>query len=188
VIARSGLAATVALAAALATGCAATSTRYEPGVVARGELTLRYDHGFEMWGGGKRVARSLQWRGLAPYVRCVPLAEENARRAGASGTTAIAAAVLGGLFAGAGVAVGVVGAAESPHDTAHELEFLGIGVGLAAVGTLWGAVGRAQRNAANGQAVDAMNFYNDAVGSLGATCDDLTYPPPAAEAAPPTPR
>ncbi|MBV8201017.1 MAG: hypothetical protein JOZ15_10390 [Acidobacteria bacterium] len=59
-------------------------------------------------------------------------------------------------------------------------------LGLALVG------GGAQAKVdANGHAVDAMNYYNDAVGALGATCDDLTYPraagPAPGEMPPPPP-
>ncbi|HNN97929.1 MAG TPA: hypothetical protein PKI03_36950, partial [Pseudomonadota bacterium] len=38
------------------------------------------------------------------------------------------------------------------------------------------------KNHANGHAHDAVNFYNDSVGSLGATCDDLSYPSPVGPA------
>src|SRR5205807_1195261 len=66
-------------------GCSATS-QYAPQVVARGELTVRYDGSLEMWAGGRRVASGNRWQGLGPFVRCVPPAVEHATRARSSGT------------------------------------------------------------------------------------------------------
>ena len=60
--------------------------------------------------------------------------------------------------------------------------WVGGGLALATVGAVLSGLGQRMRNSANGHAIDAMNFYNDAVGSLGATCDDLRYPPPAGPA------
>ena len=165
---------------AISAGCAASNTRYEPQIVARGELTLRYDGGFALVGGGRSIARSLGWRGLSEYVRCVPAARAHAERAASDGAVAVALAILGGAFAGGAITTAVVGVATTgADDTPRLLAFLGAGVGAAIVGALFAGLGRLHRNRANGHAVDAMNFYNDAVGSLGATCDDLRYPSPA---------
>lgn len=155
-------------------GCA-TVRPYEPQLVARGEITLRYENGFEMSAGNRPLARGLEWKGLPEYVRCVPEAAKHAASASSAGTAAIVLSALGvsfgvaslGGFAGFGVADGkYLGA------------FLGTGVGVAILGTVFAGLSRSYKNRANGQAVDAMNLYNDSVGSLGATCDDLTYPPP----------
>jgi hypothetical protein len=78
------------------------------------------------------------------------------------------------------LAVASVGSLAGLADEQHEVIWLGAGVGTAGLAVLAGGLSRLLRNRANGQAVDAMNIYNDSVGSLGATCDDLTYPPPAA--------
>ena len=170
--------AAVALACMLATGCSA-ATQYVPRVTARGELTIRYDDAFEAWNNNRRVARGLRWRGLDDFVRCVPQAHAEAVGARAAGTRAI-------VFSAVGGALGVLalGGLYGLYDTNHEWQWLGAGVGSAAAGLLFASLGRMSRNIANGRAVDAVNFYNDAVGSLGATCADLTYPPPAP---PPTP-
>jgi hypothetical protein len=182
------LSAALALGGALGpAGCA--TTVYSPQVVARGELTLRYDEGFEMWAGGRRVARGLSYDGLPHYVRCVPAAAEQARAARHDGIAALTLSALGG-------SLGVIslGGLYGLNDSAHQWAWFGSGIATAVTGTVLAGLGRLYRNSANGHAVDAMNFYNDSVGSLGATCDDLRYPPPLGpiptippSAAPPSP-
>ncbi|HZS37684.1 MAG TPA: hypothetical protein VFF06_12695 [Polyangia bacterium] len=170
----------LAVIALIASGCA--TTEYQPQLVARGELTLRYQGGFEMWGGGRRVARGLGWSGLPEYVRCVPQASDQAQKAARDGTLSTALSITGGIFGvlpiGALIGFGV----DYPD---HVGIWLGTGVGMAVLGVVLAGFGRKLKNSANGHAVDALNYYNDAVGSLGATCDDLRYPAPAAPQAPP---
>jgi hypothetical protein len=163
------------LACMIAAGCA--TTHYEPQLVARGELTLRYQDGFEVWAGGAPVARGLRWEGLPAFVRCVPAARAQAEQAVRAGRAAVALSWLGGILGVAGFG-GLVGAvADGEQD--HLGYWLGAGVGAAVAGTLLAGFGRLYKNRANGHAVDATHFYNDAVGSLGATCDDLRYPSPS---------
>ena len=168
--------------ALLATGCA--TTRYQPRIVARGELTLRYDDGFEMWAGGREVAHGVTWRGLREYVRCVPDAKRLASEARGHGDGALATSILGATF-GLGALGGLSGLAVDDRDTRYAI--LGTGVGLAVTGLVFALVSQGLKNGANGRAVDSMNFYNDSVGSLGATCDDLTYPAPIAAEPPASP-
>ncbi len=162
-----------ALLLALLSGCSAVS-QYQPRVLARGELTVRYDEVFELWSGGKRVSRGLTWTGLEDHVECVPLAREHARMARVAGQSALAFSILGGTL-GVLALGGLVGLA----DKAHQWEWLGSGLASGAAGLGFAIAGHALRPRANGHAIDAHNFYNDAVGSLGATCADLKYPPPA---------
>jgi hypothetical protein len=152
-------------------------------VVARGEITLGYQglH-FEARAAGRELARGLRWRGLSDYVACVPAAKEHADEAEASGKLALGFSISGGILGGLAVG-GIVGVA----DEANRWAWLGSGLGAAALGAIFAGVGRLYRNRANGHAVDAINFYNDAVGSLGATCADLQYPPPAGDT-PPAPQ
>jgi hypothetical protein len=161
-----------------ALGCAGNSA-YVPRVVARGEITLRYGDGFEAWAGGQRVSHGLRWRGLPSYVSCVPAARENADEAARAGDRALGFSIVGGILGGLG-AGGIIGVV----DEANRWAWLGAGLGTAVVGAVFAGAGRLYRNRANGHAVDAINQYNDAVGSLGATCADLTYPPPAGPAPP----
>jgi hypothetical protein len=173
-------AALILVAALLPLGCA--ETQYVPTVVARGELTLRYHGHYEMWGGGRReVARGLAWKGLEGYVGCVPRAREHAAAARSSGRAAIALSIVGGVL-GVSAIGGLVGALT---DKDNDVAWLGGGVAAAVLGVSLAATGRLERNRANGHAIDALNYYNDAVGALGATCADLTYPPPAGPAPPP---
>jgi hypothetical protein len=165
---------------ALVGGCA--ETQYPPQVVARGELTLRYHGAYEMWGGGRRVARGLGWAGLTEYVGCVPAARAHAMAARSAGRAALGLSIAGGVIGGAALG-GLIGLV----DTDHQWQWLGGGLAMAAAGVVLAGIGRMERNAANGHAVDAMNHYNDAVGALGATCDDLTYPPPTGALSPPLP-
>jgi len=153
-------------------GCATTT--YAPRVVARGELTLQYDHGYKMNAGGERIASGLSYSGLDRYVRCVPQAHTHARAAQSAGRTAIALSILGGVIGASGL-IGIVGLADSDHLGA----WVGGGLGLGAVGLTLAGLSWRFKNHANGNAVDAMNYYNDSVGSLGASCDDLRYPAPA---------
>jgi hypothetical protein len=162
----------------LLAGCA-ESTSYVPRVVARGEVTLRYRDGFEAWAGGVPIARGLRWRGLESYVGCVASAREHAAAAANAGDRAIGFSIAGGILGGLAIG-GLIGVI----DEGHRWEWLGAGLGSATLGAIFAGSGRLYRNRANGHAVDAINFYNDAVGSLGATCADLRYPPPAGPAPP----
>lgn len=169
--------AALALLLVVCAGCA--ETRYVPRVVARGELTLRYHGGYEMWAGGRRVARGLGWAGLAEYVGCVGVARGHAEAARRAGRAAVALSVAGGTLG-----VLALGGLTGLADTDHQWAWLGGGLAAAGVGVALAATGRLMRNRANGNAVDAMNEYDDAVGALGATCADLRYPPPAGPAPP----
>jgi hypothetical protein len=169
-----GLSLGLSLALGPLLGCGAT-THYTPALVARGELTLRYDNRFELWAAGRPVAHGLTYHGLPDYVRCVPTAHRHARQAVTHGGTAVAFSVIGGTLG-----VLALGGLYGLYDEGNRWIWLGSGVGAATLGTIFAGLGRMFKNSANGHAVDAMNYYNDAVGSLGATCDDLRYPPPAA--------
>lgn len=169
----------LASTAPLMTGGCAYQTHYDPQIVARGELTLRYRGRFEMYAGGRKVSQGLGWRGLREFVACVPEAEQHARKAQDEGSAAIAMSAMGatlGVLALGGFAGFAV------EDQKYVWPFVGGGLGVATLGTVFAGLSRLYKNRANGQAVDAMNFYNDRVGSLGATCEDLRYPAPVGPA------
>ncbi len=165
-----------AVCAALATlasmGCA--TTQYQPQLAARGELLLRYDGGFVMQAQGQTVARALSYRGLDRFVACVPEAHQHARSAQTHGGAAIALSVIGVTLS-----LASLGSLAGLADTQHQWSWLGGGLAAGAVGLTLSALSWREKNQANGHAIDAMNHYDDAVGSLGASCQDLRYPPAA---------
>ena len=167
----------LALLAALPlhSGCATTS--YTPTLVARGEITLRYENRFALVAGQKPLSHGLLYKGLPEYVRCVPEAARHAQQAQQSGRGAIALSVLGAVLG-----VGGLGGLYGLYDRDNLLPWLAGGVGLGIVGATLAGLSYRLKNHANGHALDAVNYYNDAVGSLGATCDDLRYPEPAGPA------
>ncbi len=175
------------LSCGLLSGCFSGQSNYSPQLVARGELTLRYDNGIQVWSGNRIVAQSYEYDGLEHVVRCVPkakqhanLAKQNGSRANAFSTTGI---VLGSVSFG-----GLAGLYWYDKDPALMAVFLSTGIAMAITGVVFGGISRSVKEAAHGNALDAVNYYNDAVGSLGATCDDLTYPAPAGAEPPEAPQ
>lgn len=162
--------------AIMANGC---SSRYVPTLTARGELTVQVSpyRGLEFWAGRKRIAQTATgYRGLSDYVYCVPLASAHARKAETLGKTALAFSALAAVSAMVGVVHSVVGLT-SPQVGDPQMERLYGLYGAFSVGLLttrdWVLVPHGM-----GNALDAANYYNDAVGSFGATCKDPSYPPP----------
>lgn len=155
------------------TGCA--TSQYTQQVVARGELSLRYDGQFELSTAGQPVARGLLYRGLAQHVRCVEEARVHAKQAATNGRLAIASSVIGGVM-GVGGLLPLVAFADQTNWVAWVVGGLAADV----VGLSFAILSWRSKNHANGHAIDAMNYYNDRVGSLGATCDDLAHQAPLA--------
>ncbi len=168
-------------ALALVVGGCAQQTAYVPRAVARGEVTLRYHESYAAWAGGRKVAQGLSWSGLSHYVGCVPEARQHAAAAESNGRAARSLSLFGNIL-GAAALGGLAGFI----DRKHEWAWLGAGVGSAVVGVSFAGTSRLLRNRANGHAVDAINYYNDAVGAQGATCAD-PHVSPADEAAPTAP-
>lgn len=168
---------------------------YEPQLLSRGEMTVRANwRGVELRAGGQRIASSLGlYDGLTDYVGCVPRARTYAERAR---FTSIAAAV----FSGGAVLFGLLGFGYLIRDAATydqpslsdckpgdqgteqctvrytNQPLSGRSFTLSLIGSVLAGLSVSLRYRATGQAVDAMNYYNDAVGSLGATCANLRYP------------
>lgn len=169
----------LALAAA---GCGG-KTGYVPKVVAHSELTMRYDDGLEIWTGRRMLARAPGFEGLAHHVRCVPRAREHAEQAESDGATAIGTGWAGGVLGVLGLG-GLAGLAFLEEDEVKAYAILGSGVAVGLIGVVLAGFSRNLKNSANGHAVDALNYYNDAVGSLGGSCDNRKQrtpkPPPAA--------
>jgi len=158
-------AAGLALLLWMLTGCAGT-TAYLPRATAPGELTLGYDDGFVMQADGRPVAEGYRWENLEPYVSCVPEAREHASQASSSGTRAVVLSWMGGAFAVGGLG-GLSGLAFTERAPQLAASLVLGGLALEVVGLTLAIVGYDSKASANGHAVDAMNFYNDARLGLG---------------------
>lgn len=159
-------------------GC--SYTHYTPQLLARGELFVRTGgyRGVQLWAGGKRIAgETTGYAGLPVYVKCVPNALRHARKARQFGISAITLTSLASASLLAGVVHQAVTSSFAPN-TLEPDQNLTVFYGLASIVLLltrdfilWPH--------ATGHAIDAHNFYNDAIGSLGGTCEDPTIPPPS---------
>lgn len=166
-------AAVIALSGALF-GCAPGLSRYLPAVVARGELLVRYDDGVELWAGGQPVASGPRYHGLPAFVRCVPDAQRHAQEAVDAGAEGLGYSVTGGALAVVGLG-GLAGLAFKDRNDTVMAAFFVTGIGVEVLGVIFAGLARGAKLSAIGHAIDAANYYNDAVGSLGGSCSD----PPA---------
>lgn len=149
-------------------GCGSGLTLVSPSTLAPNELTLRYDSGFEVWSPQGKVAEGVSYEGLADHVYCVPEAHRHAREAEAAGATATGMTISGVVLAVGGLG-GLSGLAyQDEPDTMAAIFITGITVEV--IGLVLAAVGRSYKTDANGHAVDAVNYYNDSVGSQGRSC------------------
>jgi hypothetical protein len=160
-------AAILALAAAQA-GCGGV-TRYIPVAAAPREIVLRDNEGLELWAGGGRVAEAHRYKGLTRFVGCVPAARQHAVAAERNGAAGMALSYTGVGFAAAGLA-GLGGLAFEGKDDTAMIAFFSAGIGAELVGLTLVLIARKLKLDAMGHAVDATNFYNDAVGSAGGSC------------------
>lgn len=144
-------------------GCA--TSQYGASYIAHGELIVHYQDGISLAAGDRPIANSPRFDGLADFVRCVPAAHQQARAARKAGTAGLVLSILGGSLGGLGAA-GLVGLTDSDR----RWQWLSSGLALAVSGAVLASVGRLLRVEASGRAIDATNFYNDAVGSVGKSC------------------
>lgn len=166
-------------------GCGSGLTVVEPRVLAPHELALRYDNEFQILSPEGEVASGIRYHGLTDYVHCVPDAARHAQAAESSGDAAVGLTVAGiGLGVGGLAGLGGLAYSEKPEVMAA---FLLSGLGAEIVGLVLTAVGRTYKVDANGHAVDAVNYYNDAVGSRGGRCgpNGAEMPEPPPQQAPP---
>lgn len=113
--------------------------------------------GLTAWSNGRRVARSPNWRGLDDYVRCVPSAYAMARHAHRDGNASRAMLWMGiALAAGSFASLG--GLADRQHGTLWVTGGLLVGAGGA---ILAAAPAESVQDRANGEAIDAINAFND---------------------------
>jgi hypothetical protein len=152
----------------LCTGCSA-ATAYKPARTAAGELTLSYDDGFRVTTPSRPVADGPRYSGLADFVGCVPKAREHAEGAQSWGRTST---VLSGLtigFAAVGMG-GLAGLAFTDEKPGTAAAFLVGGLLVETAAIVLGATSIGARSRAHGNAFDAVNYYNDALGFSGGSC------------------
>ena len=136
--------------------------------------------------GGQMVARSPTYQGLASYVRCVPRARTEAAKATRYGKTgrflsyagtavfwsSLAFGAFGNAFAVlSGPDCGHLGCAETILTITNSMV---IGVTL---GKIMELLGSDYQGTAHGRVQNAVNLYNDSLGTLGAGCEDLRDAP-----------
>jgi hypothetical protein len=157
-----------ALLLASLAGCGTTTTTYTPRFSAPSELHLRYRSALEIWAGDRKVAESSAYAGLAVHVACVPEARRHAEQAQSSGHSAHVFSWLGGSLA----VVGLGGlTAIAVEDSGAQIALVTTGLALEVLGLISAGVGYGARKKADGNALDAVNFYNDAVASDNASCE-----------------
>jgi len=142
---------------------------YEPQHVGPAELTLRYNRGVEVYSGRNFLAKGPTYRGLAEHVSCVPRAYEHARYAQKHGRARRGLAWSGGALGVASLG-GLSGFAFLEEEPKTAFALLGAGLGVAVLGIVLAGASRSAGNQAHGNAIDAINYYNDAVGSVGGSC------------------
>ena len=154
---------------ALSTACTTARSAYAPTRSMPGELTLRYDSGFEVRSEKGVVAHGPGYYGLADFVRCVPDAERHAKAAEADGTGAhlLSAFSIGFAIAGLG---GLGGLYYNHKDDSAMAALLLTGLGIEIVAVALGAASMGAKTKAHGNALDAVNYYNDARGFSGESC------------------
>lgn len=148
-----------------AVGCA-TPFSYEPERLAKAEMTVRAAPlGVSVLVGGREVASSLSlYSGFETSVQCVARARRHAQRARISQGIGLGLSILTGIF---GLSTFVAVAKQGLDNYAFAT---GVLTGITLGGSL------ALRHRALGHTIDAMNYYNDQVGSLGASCAAQSYP------------
>ncbi len=180
--ARAGIIGALASSLALCAGCAPAMTGYSPAHVGPAELTLRYEKGVQVYSGRQHLTEGPVYRGLASHVRCVPKAYEHARYAEKHGRARRGLAWSGGAMGVASLG-GLSGFAFLEDEPKTAFALLGAGLGVAVLGIVLASASRSAGNQAHGNAIDAINYYNDAVGSVGGSCaemGDVASAPPLA--------
>jgi len=134
-----------------------------PGATHRpDELVLGQDGGLRLVADSRTIAREPGWRGLEERVGCEPRAADHARRARRHGRAARALAIAGGVLGVASLAA-FAGIPFVRKDPSTAGAIIGSSLGAGVLGLSLALGSRHQRILANGNAVDAMNYYNDAL-------------------------
>jgi hypothetical protein len=151
------------------TACGGYQSQYVRQSAPAGELVWRYDSHLQVTRNGRVVAEGGDWAGLPEVVSCVPRARDWASTATSrhrTGTLLLWAGLIGML---GGLAVGSVVALSDTSSTDNLLGGVAIIGGGLVFGLATAPTGAYFRGTADARGIDAVNFYNDQVGS-GAAC------------------
>lgn len=182
----------VVSAALASSGCTALAAPMRP--IGPGELALAYDQRLQVLGGAADVvATEPDFDGLEAHVDCSPQAVRHAAAAKRHGRRARRLAWAGGVL-GVTSLGGLGGLAARESNPAVAGAVVGSGLALGLIGVVLAGTSRAHRNRAAGNAVDAVNIYNDEARGGQSRCQqkrrwsdrDLTRPD-AAPTQPPAP-
>ncbi|MEL6545297.1 MAG: hypothetical protein AAFQ82_11775 [Myxococcota bacterium] len=147
--------------------CGSTSSSYTRQLAADSELSLFYRDKLYVYQGAEVIEDGPTFTALPKVTSCVPKAHTHAVRARRSGRVSRVLRVIG---ATAGVASlgGLAGLAQDDRDTA--LTYIGVGAGVALTGLIFASVAHSTEIQAQGNAVDSVNYWNDAMGFDGGRC------------------
>lgn len=172
--------ATLLIIAILNQGCMATS--YQPQALSQDELYLQFRgyQGLEIRTRTRRIAReATSFVGLPHHVRCVPKARQHANAAVRLGVTRhfFTAFAVGSALAGI-IHPAITFSQPLVKDQDVSLDRLFVLYGSGSLIVLW-MRDFFIRPHALGHAVDAVNHYNDARGSIDESCDVQRPGPPS---------
>ncbi len=162
----------LALALVPALGC---SAQMSPRPTPPGQLGFAYDRTLEIHADGSRLTDEPDFEGLEAHVECEPRARAHAREARRHGRRAKRLAWAG---AGLGVASlgGLAGLAFLERDPSVAGAVIGSGLAVGVLGIVLAGSARAHRNRAAGNAVDAVNYWNDQLRREHSRCRARTQP------------
>ncbi len=151
-------------------GCTAYAS---PAFTPPGQLALAYDDQLQVYSDGAMLATEPDFAGLDDHVDCVPRARTHADAARRHGRRARRLAWAGGSLGVASLGgLGGLALIRTNPQAAGAIVGTGLAVGL--VGIILAGSSRAHRNRAAGNAVDAVNYYNDGVRGPNSRCRKRT--------------
>jgi hypothetical protein len=160
---------TVIALLASASACTTIAPRL-PKHAAPHELVLVDQGRLEIWEADQAIAVGPKYKGLEEYAQCVEPAVQHARKARRAGRAREALAWTGGSLGVASLG-GLSGLFYLEHDPQRAAALVGGGLATAALALTLSGISRQQGHKANGNAIDAMNYYNDRVGFAGGHCE-----------------
>ena len=162
------------MATTVSSGCA--KSYYVPYGLEAGELYVTQDGGLKIADANGTVALEPGYAELVARVGCDADADEHARQARRHGRVTRGLGVTGAAM-GIGSLAAFAGIPFIHDEPKKAAAIIGtsLGIGLVGLGLALGS--RRHRVQANGHAVDAVNYYNDALTRSGSRCRPKAPPP-----------